>query len=218
MVLGAIWCPQQSVRRINSKIKNIKTQYGLKPSTELKWTKISTFYKDLYEIVTDYFFDETDLHYRCIIADKTNLNHTQYNQTHDEWYYKMYYQLLKEIFHPRDNYEVYIDIKDRHSYNKTQKLHEICCNEKEDFSREIIKRIQPIRSDEVQIMQITDILTGAVSYRNRNAEIDSEATESSAKASIIKRIMKKSGYSLDAKTLLREDKFNIFVWDADWLR
>ncbi len=55
----------------------------------------------------------TTLHFRAlIVADKARLNHQQYRQSHDDWYYKMYFSMLKTIFEPDAGYHVYIDIKD----------------------------------------------------------------------------------------------------------
>ena len=120
--------------------------------------------------------------------------------------------MLKVIFNPSDNYEVYIDIKDTNSYRKAQKLREVCCNSLYDFSHKVIKRIQPIRSEEVQIMQIVDILVGAVGYANRR--FSENFQKSPAKQEIIRLIKDRSGYAMTRTTLLREEKLNLLSWDA----
>ncbi len=54
--------------------------------------------RSLYVDFLDYFFDDDDLHFRgVVIPDKKKLDHARYGQTHDEWYYKMYFVLLKAI-------------------------------------------------------------------------------------------------------------------------
>lgn len=213
MVLGAIWCPKEKLKNINERIKEIKHRNGVYATSELKWVKVSPVKERLYKDLINYFFGEDDLHFRClIIPDKSKLDHKRFNQTHDEWYYKMYFDLLKVIFNPRDNYEVYLDIKDTKSYKKTQELYKVCCNSIYDFSGEIIKRIQPIRSNEVQIMQIVDVLIGAVAYHNRYFSDDFKKSET--KLELVNMIKKLSGYSLTKSTLYKEEKFNIFVWDA----
>ncbi|MEE1340849.1 MAG: DUF3800 domain-containing protein [Succinivibrionaceae bacterium] len=213
MVLGAIWCPQTKIKEINDRIKEIKVRNGVSEIMELKWTKISPAKIDLYKDLVNYFFDDNDLHFRAvIIPDKKKLDHNYFQQTHDTWYYKMYFDMLKVIFSPIDKYEVYIDIKDTNSYKKSQKLKEVCCNFIYDFSHMIIRKLQPIRSDEVQIMQLVDIITGALGYENRNFKegfINSEA-----KKEIIKLIKLRSNYSLRKSTLLREEKLNILMWKA----
>lgn len=213
MVLGAVWCPQNEVHKINQEIREIKTRNDVSEKMELKWTKVSPAKVNMYKDVINFFFDDRNLHFRAvIIPDKSRLNHVKFNQTHDQWYYKMYFDMLKVIFTPYDNYEVYIDIKDTHSYQKSQKLKEVCSNSMYDFSQNIIKRLQPIRSDEVQILQIVDLLIGAIGYENRVFPEDFQ--KSSAKKEIIDLIKKRSGYTLKKNTLLREDKMNILVWDA----
>lgn len=213
MVLGAVWCPQSKLKEINQRIRQIKERNGVSPTMELKWTKISPAKIDLYRDIVNYYFDDDDLHFRAVvIPDKSKLNHEQFHQTHDDWYYKMYFDMLKVIFNPTDNYEVYIDIKDTNSYRKAQKLKDVCCNSLYDFSQRVIKRLQPIRSEEVQIMQLVDILIGVVGYENRN--FPAEFEKSAAKQNIIELIKKRSGYTMRKTTLLREEKLNLLAWDA----
>ena len=213
MVIGAVWCPQNKLREINQRIKEIKARNGISPSTELKWTKVSPAKVQAYKDVIDYFFDDDDLHFRAIIIpDKAKLNHAAFHQTHDEWYYKMYFDMLKVILSPKDRYEIYIDIKDTNSYRKAQKLKDVCSNSMYDFSQSVIQRLQPVRSDEIQIMQLVDLLIGAVGYQNR--VFPNGTTRSQAKIDIIELIKKRSNYLLTRTTLLRESKCNLFVWDA----
>lgn len=213
MVIGAVWCPQEKLKEINQRIRDIKIRNGISPAAEMKWTKIGLAKVQAYKDLIDYFFDDDALHFRAIIIpNKSKLNHSAFHQTHDDWYYKMYFDMLKVILSPEDKYEIYIDIKDTHSYQKSQKLREVCCNSMYDFSQSIIKRLQPVRSEEIQIMQLVDILIGAIAYENRSFPVD--FIKSQAKLDIIELIKKRSGYSLIRTTLLREEKCNLFVWDA----
>ena len=98
MILGAIWCPQEKIKEINHHIREIKRRNGVSERMELKWTKISPAKVDMYKDIIDYFFNDDDLHLRAIIVpDKGKLNHQKYHQTHDDWYYKMYFTMLKVI-------------------------------------------------------------------------------------------------------------------------
>jgi len=207
MVLGAIWCNKDEARRINERIREIKESHNLSRSFEIKWTKISPAKKKFYLDLVNYFFDDDDLHFRAlIIPDKSKLNHSIFRQTHDDWYYKMFFDLLKVIIDPSYTYKIYIDYKDTQGRKKIAKLHEVLANARYDFSRKIIMAIQTVRSNEIELLQLTDLLTGAISYVNR------DLSGNSAKEEIIELIKKKSGYSLLQTTLLRENKVNIFRW------
>lgn len=213
MVLGCIWCPQTKLKDINQRIRDIKKRNSISEVLELKWTKVSPAKLEVYLDLLNYFFDDDDLHFRGIlIQDKRKLNHQSFNQTHDLWYYKMYFEMLKVILSPEHNYEIYIDIKDTNSYSRAQKLKEVCSNSMYDFSQSIITRIQPIRSEEVQLMQIVDILIGAIAYLNRT--FPENHIRSEAKLRIIDLIKRRSKYSLNKTTLYREEKLNLLVWSA----
>ena len=207
MVFGAIWCEKEKKQEISKRIREIKSEFGFVEKFEIKWNKVSPSKKDFYLRLIDYFFDDDDIHFRALIVpNKSNLNHKQHNQTHDDFYYKMYFDLLKTIFKPVDRYNIYIDIKDTCSRQKVKKLAEVLRTNSYDFDKRMIKHIQQIRSHEVELLPLTDLLTGAIGYHSRGLQTNS------AKLSIIKRIKERSGYSLNNSTLYREDKLNLFFW------
>ncbi len=209
MVLGAVWCPLEAVKKVSHEILAIKSRHGLSRTFELKWVKISPAKLDFYLDILDYFFDCEELRFRgLVIPDKSRLQHERFSQEHDDWYYKMFFVLLKQIFDPRAQYRVYLDIKDSRSQQKMEKLHEIIANNIYDFDKSIVERIQHVRSHEVEIMQITDLLIGALAYVHRNL------TTSQAKLALIKRLQERSGHTLQQTTLPREPKVNILVWNA----
>jgi hypothetical protein len=209
MVLGAVWCPLEKSRDIAVRIREIKTRHGLSPKFESKWTKVSPAKQAFYMDLLDYFFDDDDLHFRALVVpDKTLLQHEAHHQDHDTWYYKMYFDMLKVILDPKSCYRIYLDIKDTCSAEKTAKLHDVLCNNIYDFQRRIIERVQTVRSHEVEILQLTDMLVGAVSYINR------ELSASSAKVALVERMKERSGYSLIQTNLILERKVNIFIWQA----
>jgi hypothetical protein len=209
MVLGAVWCPQEKAREISVRLREIKSHNGLPPEFELKWTKVSPAKTRFYLDVMDYFFDHADLCFRALIVpDKSKLCHQAFGQSHDDWYYKMYFDMLKVIFNPRAHYRIYLDIKDTRSAGKVAKLHDVLCNNFYDFSRSIIERVQNVRSHEIEILQVADLLIGAVSYVNRGL------AGNAGKEALISRMKERSRYCLTKTTLLREEKVNLFCWLA----
>ena len=114
--------------------------------------------------------------------------------------------MLKTILSPENSYHIYIDIKDTLSQNKVNKLREVLCNNVYDFTKQMIINIQHIRSHESELLQLADLLIGAVSYKNR------KLNENSAKVIIVNSIEKKIDQSLCLSTSLFKDKFNLFVF------
>lgn len=210
MVLGAVWCPLDKTREIAVRLREIKQKHGLSPRFEIKWTKVSPGKKGFYLDLIDYFFDDDDLHFRALIVpDKSLLRHDAFpGQDHDAWYYKMYFDMLKVIFRPDARYRIYLDIKDTRGAAKAAKLHDVLCNDRYDFSRQVIERLQLVHSHEIEQLQLADLLIGAIAYLNRGL------SGNIGKTALIDRMRHRSGYDLTRSTLLREDKMNLFRWHA----
>lgn len=207
MALGAIWVPKDKSAKIFERIREIKAANNLAKSFEIKWNKVSNSGIDFYIDIVNYFFDNEDIHYRgLIVLDKEKLDHARFEQDHDGFYYKMYFELLKVIFMPDKAYNVYIDIKDTKSQKKVNLLTEVLRSSKYDYDKKIIKKVQQIDSKEVELLQITDLFAGATAYLHR------QLNTNMGKLKLIDLIKNRSGYSLMKSTLYREDKFNLFVW------
>jgi len=210
MVLGAVWCPIDKVKEVSTRLREIKSKHNIKTEFEIKWTKVSPGKQQFYLDIVDYFFDDDDLHFRgLVIPDKSKLDHSRFEQDHDSWYYKMYFTLLKVILEPTSHYRIYLDIKDTRSADKVDKLHEVLSNTVFDFSKQVVQRVQTVRSHEVEILQLTDLLAGAIGYVNR------KLNTSPAKTAIVDRVRQRSGYTLTKSTLYRENKVNLLCWQAN---
>lgn len=209
MVLGALWLPKQQATEINNAIATLKRRHGLSRYFEIKWGKVSPSKLAFYEALVELFFDTQDMNFRAwIVPDKTILRHAEFRQTHDDWYYKMYFSMLRNILRPNEDtiYHVYLDIKDTRSRAKLRKLHEVLTNANYDFKREMIARMQHVHSHEIGLMQLADFLIGAMAYHARNL------TDSVAKQRIVGHIRQKSGLSLTKSTLPSAVKFNLCIW------
>ena len=208
MVLGAVTCPESVKRDIFDRIKAIKLENGIGAHSEMKWTKISSSKLEAYHALIRYFFDCDDLAFRAVAVDKRQLEHDNFNHTHDEFYYKMYWQLLKGVIDPDCSYRIFLDIKDTQGIDKINTLRTHICNTFHDFDEHIVSLIQEVRSHEIAVMQLTDILIGAISYANRYPQ----GGESTAKNTLIALIREHSGSDLLEKTLPSEKKFNFLQW------
>jgi len=207
MVLGAVWCSLEKVREITLRLRELKLRHGLGSEFEIKWTKVSPARRQFYLDILDYFFDDDDLHFRAlVIPDKTKLRHNDFSQTHDDWYYKMYFSLLKGVLDPQSSYRIYLDIKDSRSETKIRALHDFLCAHVQDPKKRIVERVQSVRSHEVAILQLADLIIGALNYAN------SQLDTSAAKVALVRRLVERSCYDITRSTLPRESKLNLLVW------
>lgn len=208
MAIGYIKADYVDILRIKSEIKSIKARH-LFPY-EVKWNKVSASRLPFYKELIDCFFTHS-LTFRCVLIKyKERLDHESYNQgDHNNFYYKIVYQLLHNTYTTPNNgnkYRVYFDIKDTRGKEKIKKLHQIFENECKGNSPFIF--FQNIRSHESELIQLADLFIGAVTYKARGKW--KEVAANPGKIALINYIEEKSGYTLDESTEPWEAKFNIF--------
>lgn len=207
MVLGALWCPADRRKSLSRRVKELKAKHGLSPDFEIKWVKVSPAKLAFYMLLVDLFFDEPMLHFRgVIVPDKKLLDHERFGQSHDEFYYKQWFLLLNKLIRFENSYRIFIDIKDTQGAGKVEKLHEILCNARYDFSQDVISSIEQVQSDHVPLLQLADLLIGALSYAHRGLQ------SSQAKKALVSHIQGRSGLNLLEGSPLNEQKFNLLVW------
>jgi len=207
MTLGTVWCLLERRREICVRLREIKARHNLPPHFEVKWGKVSPAKVEFYLDWLDLFLDDDDLHFRAVvIPQKSKLLHDAIGQTHDDWYHKMYFLLLSVLLRPENRHQIYVDIKDTRSAQKMAKLHDVLCNNVLDFDRRIIERVQVISSKDSDLIQLADLLIGAVSWANR------QLAGNEGKERIVARLRERTGLSLTRTTLLNADKVNIFLW------
>lgn len=209
MTLGTVWCPAEKRREICVRLREIKARHKLSPQFEVKWGKISPAKAEFYLDWLDLFLDDDDLRFRAVVVpQKSKLHHEQDIQTHDDWYYKTYFVLLSVLLTPEDRHRIYVDIKDTHSAQKMARLHEVLCNNALDFDRRIIEKIQVVSSHDSELIQLADLLIGAVGYANRGL------SGNAGKEKLVSRLRERTGLSLTKTTLPSADKVNLLLWNG----
>ncbi|MCS4489612.1 DUF3800 domain-containing protein [Corynebacterium sp. ES2794-CONJ1] len=208
MVLGAIICPAARSREVAVRLREIRAKHQIPGTLELKWTKVSPSKLGFYRDIIDYFFDDDDLSFRAVVASKRGLDHARFGQTHDDWYYTMMFNLIRNAIPAHDEAFVYFDKKDTNGQDKIDRLSQSLINAEYDFSRSNIRRMQIVESYQVGLLQLADLLIGAINYANRGD------TASEAKMYLIERIRERSGINLIQSTLPSETKMNIYRWRA----
>lgn len=212
MVLGALSCPADRSAATARALRRIKQKHGMGHGSpgafEVKWKKVSPAGIAFYREYLDYFFQAEELGFRgLVVKDKTILNHAQFDQSHDDWYYKMFYQTLEPLIDRQNTYHVYLDIKDTLSQRKVENLRTVLSNRLYDFTKSVVGRVQHIRSDEVEQVQLADLLIGAIAYRNRSLR------GNRGKEALVKLVRERSGLSLLQSTGRARPKLNLFVWE-----
>lgn len=205
MVLGAVYVPTNERITVYNDIYKIRERFSMPKFREIKWTKVSFGELDFYKELVRYFFNNELLKFRgVIIPDKSKLKHELFNQTHDDFYYKMYYIMLKKLINREHSLNIYLDYKDTNGSQKIKGLNQFLNYKLQSEQGKNINKIQLIRSHENQIMQLTDLIIGALSYHHRGLE------SSSAKIDLINTIEEFA--VINTSSNYSNEKFNILIW------
>ncbi|HOH97518.1 MAG TPA: DUF3800 domain-containing protein [Candidatus Cloacimonadota bacterium] len=205
MVLGSLFVPYEQISAISNGIKEIKSKHGMDIHNELKWVKISNNKIELYQDIIKLFLSTSGLSYRCVVVpDKSLLNHKAFNRSHEKFYYVMYYYCLRFWMHETNSYNIYFDYKEANQQPELLRLRRVL-SKASKVSEDRIKT-QTIQSYESQLLQLCDLLTGAVAYQNRGL------SGSKAKLSILGLLEKSIKRGFRESSPVREEKFNVLIW------
>lgn len=198
MIIAYVGTPYNQLKEHKEEIKQLKDKHTF--GGEIKWTNLSNSQYEFYKDLIEYFF-RTDLFFRAIIVKKDQINKEKEEFSYDDFYYQMYYELLHHNLSMEDTYNVYLDIKDTRSHKKVRRLKEILSYNAS------IRNLQSMHSKESTLMQLTDVIMGAINYKLRGE------TKMLAKTKLIQKIEKECLSSLDKATTNDEKKLHRFFID-----
>lgn len=212
MVFGCVRYPKEKVHELSKQIRELKKKHFIYPFAETKWKTVSKSKEDFYLDLLELFLNIEDLKFRAVVFQNKDLHRLEHNrfhnQTYEDWYYKMFYVTLGKIIDKGNLYNIYLD---RKNANSSQKIHTL----ETHLSRKAkILKIQNVLSHESELIQLTDFLTGIISYANRDAIKLPEANKTKVK--LVETLKSKANLSLILSTPLIADKINIFMWEPDY--
>lgn len=206
MVLGALICPNEDIEKVIKHIKYLKHKHGFTP--ELKWTKLNKFQIELYREIIDFILDNTKIRFKSIIIkNKKKLDHETYNgNSHDTFYYKMFYYTIRDFLTENNDYRIYLDYMNTRGGEKAKVLTDVLKNG--TYNRINISTFI-IRSHESILIQVCDLIIGALAYESRS---DIEKT-SQVKKDFISHLEMKLQRKINSPTSPWEPHFNIFAFE-----
>jgi hypothetical protein len=188
---------------------------------ELKWVKVSDQKLAEYKSLVDLFFllaGKNELHFKSVVFDTAQIDYETYHYGDKELgYYKFFYQFLLHSFGPYavergGRMLVFMD-------RRTTKypLSTFCTvlnrgiRKRYECVRDVVRNVQAVDSKTCNLMQIADVLMGAVGYQNNDYQIRPGARK--AKIELADYIARKANLlSLKQNTPRRMRHFGIWLF------
>lgn len=203
-VIGAICCPRSYKHELVGAIHTLKAKH--QAQGEMGWSRVSPNKLEFYLAVQKLFLERNELTFRCILVDRTALDHEKYSNGDSELgFYKLYYQMLVHWLDPGDSYFLYLDWQRNGDKHRFSTLSEMLVRKLQGRAR--ISCLEPIESHTQPLAQLADLLIGAVGYQwnDRNT--------SQAKLEFCHQLATGLGSTnLKFSTGRGEHKFNVFKW------
>ena len=200
MLLSYISIAYPQIRLAKEEIKAIKRKFNY--TEELKWTNVHSATYKVYAELVDWFF-MNDLEFRAVVVDKSQIDEKRADYSFNDFYFRMYFQLLHTKVDFQNRYNVFLDIKDTCSGEKLEKMKKIMSYNSS------IGTLQFIPSRESVFIQLADVLMGAINYNLRIQKGDVKGNVI-AKLKLIEKIKRHCNISLNTTTPLSRNKFNLF--------
>lgn len=204
LVIGSLWLRYEDRQKFKDEIHALRNKHKI--GGEFKWGKASPsriiFYK---ELVAWFFEQKLELRFRAIVIDAEKVDLIAYHGADQELgFYKFYYQMLHHWILDCNEYAVFCDFKKNRKRDRLTVLKDVLANS--NLSSKILT-VQSIQSEESVLIQLVDVLTGAVSAKFNRAKIGP------AKRELLKNITSELRYQRMQPTSKTEEKFNIFNID-----
>lgn len=198
--IGSVWIPADRRDDIKGRVHDLRQTHGI--WGEAKWTKVGSkslpFYRDLVDIL----LTDPDIRFRAILIDARKLDHARFHQDDAELgFYKFYYQVLQHWIRADATARVFCDAKVNRDLTRLRTLQTVL-NRK--FRTPCVESIHSVSSKESVLIQLCDVLLGAVQARFNNS-----ISRSTAKAELLAHVEKRIGHRI-GPTFQAEQQFNIF--------
>lgn len=198
--IGSVWLAAELRDSLKESVSQLRSTHGI--WGEVKWTKVGTrsftFYRDL----VDLLLLDPNIRFRAIVIEAHKLDLARFHQADAELgFYKFYYQVLHHWTVEGSTARVFCDAKVNRDLGRLQTLERVL-NRK--FDTPCVESIHSVESRESVIVQLCDVLLGAV-----QAKFNKSIVSSQAKIDLLTHIEKRIGHPV-AATFQSERQFNVF--------
>lgn len=216
-VWGGVWIPDAEEPALRAAIEQVRSDAGWQKRGEFKWVKLSgSSCHPAYVKLIDAFFS-AKCAFAAIVVDSLNPGPNRGEDAELD-HYKSLYWLLSKRTNTRHRYRVVLDDRTDREKDRLSELRDVLnATARRDLRypgtcfREIIAR----KSHDDDVLQLADVLIGAVAYHRNGRHLIPGASASKCYAA--QYIAAHAGFrdAVICHTRKAEKKFNVWCWDPN---
>jgi hypothetical protein len=201
VLIGGLWIITEQREYLKAQIGDLRARHSV--HGEFKWTRVSPSRLPFYLDLVNLFFDSDAMRFRCLVLPANQLDAIRFHHGDNElMFYKFYYQLLHNWILDFNTYQVFTDLRTNRVKQRLERLRQIL--DSSNYFAEVAS-VQALPSEQLDLLQLADVLIGAVGYRFHHGNA------SPAKLAVSQEIETRLGRPIQP-TRKVEEKFNIFRW------
>ena len=216
-IIGGLWLTRANAVRMRRVVEGVRNRFNY--YREFKWTKatgatLSPVYKELAQLVGDQIRSGR-ASFNCIVLTTRLIDYRTYHERDKELgFYKFTHYLLRKRVEAGRSYLVYMDHRtNRRDDRLTTLKRTVNRGARSDYGLgyDCCRDVQAVDSKTNDILQVADLLVGAVGWHYAGRHYDSESCM--AKNILADRLAKGIGKSdLSFASAPWERNFNIWRW------
>lgn len=203
VVIGGLWLESARRQHLKARIGELRKCHHV--HGEFKWQKVSPSREPFYLDLVELFFGEP-MRFRAIVLAAQEMDAVRFHGADNElMFYKFYYQMLHHWILDQNIYRIFVDVRTNRMRGRVKTLEQVLGNA--NLTAEIAC-VQALPSRELDIMQLADVLVGAVSFTFNGGGT------SGAKRAVVARIEQHLEHSIQP-TSRADQKLNIFRFRSE---
>lgn len=217
-MIGATVMHETVAERAEPRLDDIIKNLG--GSQDCKWAKVKKHNRDVYEDIVNAFFKGVGagwFHYYALVVDNSKMNHKLFNDGDKEiGFNKMLFQLLFQFarkYRNRPRFYAYLDHRTTiHTPERMRQMLNGRAHKTLSVTHNPFRVCQFRHSEEVRLIQATDVITGAIAYHTNHRHFELNAA--SPKVELAQMIADKANLPFLSKPTPYSDS-GFDIWHID---
>jgi hypothetical protein len=213
-VIGAVIVPSADAKEISDEIQSAKKH----ASAELKWSRLDNRNHAVYTRALEHFLKrraDSQAFFHSIVLENDKIDYSLHSYgSVDIGFNKFIYQILMKFAreHGKSHY-FYVYPDERRTRQTGDEFRDVLNNGADrNLNVRPFRIVEFRKSHQTPLIQLADVLTGAVAYENNGH--DQKANANAAKVNFLKEMKKRLGiFSFKNATPYRERTFTVWHFD-----
>lgn len=207
VALGAAVCDTACVRSYAESARRLKVRHGFPAGFEVKWAKISPAKAIFYRDTIDMFLHRDSLRFVGLLGESEPNPDEDGRVPRHRSREELDRGFLGAVLRGPHRYRVYTGVADTRGGARLRRLRDTIDALPPGEGRPRVERIQQVRARESELLQLADLLTGALAYANRGSG------DNAGKAAIVARLRERFAQGTPTGPFAPQDaKFDVSMW------